>query len=767
MQSLIPYLDTSPPAEPEESSRKISHSNDLLGGFLQGKWQEWSDYKRLIEEDWLSCLKSYNQINEADVEQISKFHSHIYIAQTRVKCSSAFARTTDLMSQKHWAIEKTPVPKAKMSMEGIEDFLTEMDNRAEAMEKEIEDKFIDLRYYDHLKNAILEGVIIGSGCIKGITPGVKTIEKWGQVAAKTEIPSDVKSDTEAASEAPDAEEAEMIWDLVKTEEPAPKLSSPSVFDIYPDVFATCPEDMSGLFERHALNRAQFSDLKDDPRFDADKIDEILSQNEQGNHTPLYHEIERRSIAKEIDTMAVSSSRFEVLEYWGQVTGRMLSVAGVPDVKDTETYWTNVWICSGKTLFARLMPMKKQRIPYNFFFYSKTPHSFWGTGVARMNRASQACLNGSIRSLLDGMAFASCPMSEVNTTMLQDGQDPAIMRPGQQYLRDSGDPSVQAIRFFSPQVPTSQLMEMAQMFKNFSDDETAIPAYSYGNDGSLATKTSSGLSMQLGAASVPIKAVIKNLEDGLIKPVVESMFDWLMQWSERTDIQGDMTIRVLGSSELVAKEVKSQALMQFLNITQNELDLKFVDRKYLLSQVAKSLEIDVLKALPSRLPTEQSPQPQQPDPVDVARAALFQIQAEHEKVKMDLTVANTASTNIKTEFSAMQTAATVVAQPQIVAVGDELMKSAGFKDANEYPSTSVSGAEQPQGIPSVGTLGPVAPPAASAPEVPQNTSPQFPANPPAPEASSPPPNNVPKEPLSPEQNVNRGIETARLEKMGVN
>ena len=46
-----------------------------------------------------------------------------------------------------------------------------------------------------------------------------------------------------------------------------------------------------------------------------------------------------------------------------------------------------------------------------------------------------------------------------------------------------------------------------------------------------TRTASGMSMLLGAASLNIKTVVKNLDDFLLKPLGESYFQWNMQFLE--------------------------------------------------------------------------------------------------------------------------------------------------------------------------------------------------------------------------------------------
>lgn len=701
MQSIELSLDLRPKSvidSEHNASEQRVQERDTLGSMLHGKWAQWSDARRLIEEEWLKDLRAFNQQNEPEASKLSKYHAHIYIGLSRTKAMSAYARIVDIMFQSgdtHWGIEPTPVPASAIEINPeLGNLADEMARRAELMEDEIEDKMIDLDYEGHVKGAILEGCILGSGVVKGVIPGIKTEEKWDYVEYIDDEGMLVQD-----------------WDLAFKEIPSPQISSPSIFDIYPDPYASSVRDMSGIFERHLLNRQQFADLRDDPRFDSVKIDEILQQSDKGNHAPLYHETERRAIAKLQDATATVAERYEVLEYWGQVPGRMLQSAGVEEAEETETYWANVWTCSGKTLLAKIMPMKRQRIPYNFFIYQRVPHQFWGVGPVRMMRHTQLTLNGSIRSLLDGMAMAAIPQCEVNVHMLKAGQDPSKQYPGQVWLRDSGDPSVAAVRFFQPSVPTGQLMQMADMFKRYADDETSLPAYTYGDMSQEITKTAQGMSMLMGSSEKPIKAVIKNLEDGCIKPLVQSWFDWVMQWSDRDEIKGDMNIKVLGTSAIMAKELRSQNMMTFLNMTANPLDISKVDREYLLREVARSLEIDPEKAIPDTPEEEQMTQPEQAQPsiVDEARAELYKAQTMKEQAMIDRIIAETANKNVQTQYSAVQTAAQAITNPAIIPTSDTLLASAGYVDHDDPPV-----AQMPEsGAMAIDT------------GVPQNTSPAFP------------------------------------------
>jgi hypothetical protein len=718
MKGLVLQLDTSLPGTQEI---KNPVNEDLLGSMLTAKFTQWSTARRHVEERWLEDLSAYNQKNDTTEAQLSKFHSHIYIGMTRTKCNSAYSRLSDLMFQgddKHWQILPSPVPQDQANDPVNAPMIDDMKARAEKMTTEISDQMVDLKYENHLKSAILEACIIGTGCVKGVIPGVKKLEKWAYIT--------------------NPETGVREWDIEKTEIPTPVITSPTIFDVYPDPFANSVEDMSGVFERHILNRSQLSDFRDDPRFNADKIKEILTQTDKGNHEPEWHETQRRMIARITNLGGSESERYDVLEYWGQASGRLLMSAGVKNVEEDNTYWANVWTCSGKTLLAKLIPMKKQRIPYNFFVYTKIPHQFWGVSPARMCRSTQLAINGLTRAMLDGAAMSVIPQIEVNVHMLKDGQDPSVVLPGQVWLRDSGDPSTPCIRFYQPDIPTGQLLQLSEMFENYLEDETQLPKFTYGDTSEEKNKTFSGLSLQMNAATLPIKMVAKNLEDGLVLPLVTSWFDFLMEFSDREDIKGDLTVMVRGTSALLTKERHGQQLMQFLNLTANPMDMQIVDRKYLLQEISINLEIDTQLAVPDQMPEQPGQEQPQESQLDLARAALLNAQKEK-------TEAESVEIRVKSQFSAVQTAGAAIQNSEILPTSDELLLSAGYKDSNGSPLATM-----PQG--------PIQQPIM--PE--QNTSPGFPANIQSPqEEQIETPEPIEMNP-SPATGLNAGIETVGLD-----
>jgi hypothetical protein len=176
--------------------------------------------------------------------------------------------------------------------------------------------------------------------------------------------------------------------------------------------------------------------------------------------------------------------------------------------------------------------------------------------------------------------------------------------------------------------------MFDKFRQLADESTGIPSYSHGQTGVQSmTRTASGMSMLMGAASLNIKTVIKNIDDSLIKPLGESMFQWNMQFYEgELPIIGDFEIKATGSSSLMRKEVRSQRLTMFLQTIQNPQIAPFVRISEVIKELAYSLDLDPEEILNSKDEAEihakiigyqnvnQGTSPQTPDPNELAAMA---------------------------------------------------------------------------------------------------------------------------------------------------
>lgn len=600
---------------PEEKESPQTTNFDGFGSRLSSKFEEWKQAKREIEEEWLSDLRAFNSSyspEERAAFNRNRARSRVFVGLTRTKVMAAYSRIIDLLLQsgdKPWSIAPTPVPELAMESEveikrqaigemgqfsmdlpesDFNSFTAERESElreverqqilesakasAEQMEREVEDQLVEGQFEAHLKSAILEMCVVGNGAIKGATMRVERETRWLEMGNG--------------------------WEISHQESLSPQISAVSVFDLYPDPYAISMSDATGIFERHVLTRSQLRELGESGRgFDTDTIEQVIRENEGGTHSQLDHEVERRQIAGL--TTTTDSGRFDVLEYWGQVDGHDLMECGCRIEVDevTRELQANVWICGGRVIKAQLNPYKRDLLPYQIVPYERIPHQFWGIGVARMMRDSQVTMNTAVRVFLDNLSISSGPQVEINLDLLDPGEDPTDLHPWKVWLRSGGDSATPMLRFYQPTNVSGNLGTVIELFRRFADEETSLPSYTHGQQMPGLNKTATGMSMLMGAANVVIKSVIKNIDDFMIRPLIQSMVDWNMQWSEKEEIKGDLKVVARGSTALVAREIQSQRLIQFMEMTANPVDATLTDREYLLRSAAESMDIDAEKAVP--------------------------------------------------------------------------------------------------------------------------------------------------------------------------
>jgi len=99
---------------------------------------------------------------------------------------------------------------------------------------------------------------------------------------------------------------------------------------------------------------------------------------------------------------------------------------------------------------------------------------------------------------------------------------------------------------------------------------------------------------MNAASGSIKTVIKNVDDYLLKPLGEGLFRFNMQFNFNPEIRGDLEVHARGTESLMANEVRSQRLMQFLQTASNPALAPFAKFNYIIREIAKAMDLDPAK-----------------------------------------------------------------------------------------------------------------------------------------------------------------------------
>ena len=291
-------------------------------------------------------------------------------------------------------------------------------------------------------------------------------------------------------------------------------------------------------------------------------------------------------------------RYEVLEYWGILDAELAEEADIKipkELRDKDEIQVNIWVCNGQILRLVLNPFTPSRIPYLAVPYELNPYSFFGIGVAENMTDTQLLMNGFMRMAVDNAALSGNLIFEVDETNLVPGQDMTIY-PGKIFRRQAGAPG-QAIFSTSAKNTSQENLFLFDKARQLADEATGIPSYTHGS-GAVggAGRTASGMSMLMGAAAQNIKAVVRNIDDYLLSPLGRSLFNFNMQFLFDKEFTGDLEVKARGTESLMRNEVRSQRLLQFMQMTANPSMAPFVKYDYILRELASSMDLDEDKIL---------------------------------------------------------------------------------------------------------------------------------------------------------------------------
>jgi hypothetical protein len=429
---------------------------------------------------------------------------------------------------------------------------------AKKMEKKIHDQLNESGASKHLRSMAFEMALLGTGVMKGPFALDKEYPNWNE---------DGEYDP-----------------LIKT---VPACNHVSVWNFYPDPEATSMDDAEYVIERHKMSRNQLRALKTRPYFLDDVIEDAIDMGSD------YVRKDWEMKMEDDDSISPETERWEVLEFWGFVDTDMLEENGIKiprELRDLPEVNANIWTVNGKVIRCVLNPFKPARIPYYAVPYEHNPYSFFGVGIAENMDDTQTLMNGFMRMAVDNAVLSGNLLIEIDETNLVPGQDMSVY-PGKVFRRQGGAPG-QAI--FGTKFPNvaQENMQLFDKARVLADESTGFPSFAHGQTGvSGVGRTASGISMLMSAANGSIRTVVKNVDDYLLAPLGRSFFAFNMQFDFDPDIRGDLEVRANGTESLMANEVRSQRLMQFLQVASNPMLAPFAKMDYIIREIAKSMDLD--------------------------------------------------------------------------------------------------------------------------------------------------------------------------------
>jgi hypothetical protein len=428
---------------------------------------------------------------------------------------------------------------------------------AKKMEKKIHDQLEESNAKKQLRAAAFEAALFGTGIMKGPFAVDKEYPNWD-----------------------DEGEYNPVFKTV------PQTSNVSIWNFYPDPDANNMDEAEYVIERHKMSRSQLRALKRRPFFRENAIDKALEIGENYNKEWWEHAMDE---SNEDDY----SQRFEILEFWGFVDREIIEQYDVDipkELKDVEQVSVNAWICNGCVLRLVMNPFTPAYLPYYATPYEMNPYNIFGVGIAENMDDTQTLMNGFMRMSVDNAALSGNLLIEVDETNLVPGQDLTVY-PGKVFRRQGGAPGQGIFGTKFPNV-SNENMQMFDKARVLADESTGFPSFAHGQTGIQGVgRTASGISMLMNAANGSIRNVIKNVDDYLLGPLGKAFFSFNMQFDFDPEIKGDLEVKAQGTESLMANEVRSQRLMQFMQTVSNPALAPFARMDYIVREIAKSMDLD--------------------------------------------------------------------------------------------------------------------------------------------------------------------------------
>jgi hypothetical protein len=701
-----------------------------LAGYVLAVFNENKDHRMSsgVEEDLLDNLRRrVGEYSPTKLGEIKRQNgSAIFAEITGVKCRNAESWLSDVFSpddEKSWSLNATPVPeipaeaeaqvaqvaqafavqeasKAMQSGQQVsqqqvqqiqaesqkllarvlkEKLQAETDKRVRNMERKMYDQLLEGEWDKVLDSFLFDLTTFPAAIMKGPIVRMRKTRKW-------EISEDGTSE------------------LVIGREPRPVFERVSPFDFFPSPLAKDGTGPGAMVERLWLTRSALEDMKEFPGYSKTTIERLLKDAATLGTELIMDsvETERRDLERRGEDMDASSNRDSVqgLEFHGNVPGSLLIEHGIKEdnngksIRLGKEYSAEVILVANEVIYVSLNPDKLDRHPYSSTSWSKMAGAFWGEGVPQLLKPVQDVCNASLRALVNNMGFASgpqCSVTDIDRIPLNEELSDIYPFKVWQWTNErnmTADP----IKFFMIPSNANELYSVYENFKKQADDDSGIPAYSYGNERTAgAGRTASGLSMLMTGASRGIKKVIRNVHRDVIRQSLERLYDWNMQFDDDPSIKGDADIVAVGAVAVLTREQASSRRLELLNMASNPTDMQLFglkNRANLWRQTLDTLEFDGSSMLLTDEEIEELEKTNQDQAQQVAQAQSEAAQAEAEETKADIEVKlgelkvkqQKADQDYEIELAKLEQAEAEADSAEIQAVADREIAAKDKKDS---------------------------------------------------------------------------------------
>ena len=553
-----------------------------LAAHVRKRWEAAKDARVEVERRMTDNL--LRRRGEYDAQKLAEITAHggsdIFLGITSVKCRAAAAWLRETLmgtgTDRPWQLDHTPIPdlppevmqglQAQMHkqlmmlyMQGIQpdpemlrQAATDMKDQALRQLREEAKERVD-RMADKIEDQLVEG-----GWLKALGEFIDDLVTFPTAILKGPVPRMRKQMRWEGGQLVPVEDLRLEWERVDP------------FMIYPAPWASNVDD-GYLIERHRLTREDLQAMIGVDGYDADAIRSVLADFEGGGLREWLWIDTAKAEAEGKPTEAHRpADLIDAVQLWDSVQGSLLIEWGVPETEIQDpflAYPCEIWLIGTTVIRAVLNYDPLGRKPYYATSYERVPGTFWGNAVVDLVRDPQDMASTCARALANNISISSGPQAVINVSRLPVDEDVTEMYPWkiwQTVYNDFVDPAA-PITFFQPQSNAVELLTVLEKFATVADEYSGIPRYMTGEHVAGAGRTSSGLSMLINNAAKSLKHVVSNVDQDVINPMLERIYQHNLRYNPDPDMVGDVRVVARGAMSLVSREAAAVRRNEFLQV----------------------------------------------------------------------------------------------------------------------------------------------------------------------------------------------------------
>ncbi len=607
--------------DPLEDNAANDAIEQNLVGYIKGCYEEARAFRQRegINDDLLAALRSvrgeYDPLTLSDIKQFGGSEIYARITANKVRTIAAMLREVYTASDRPWAL--TPTSEPTLDTQDLTDAVN-AEMQAEMAELQQAGTTVDaltiLRRREQVREQIAatRAKLAADAALERENYLDDFLQQGGFYQALWDFLLDLCTFPFAVIKGPTVRYANRLaWkngQPTLERKPVLEWSRRSPFDVY---FAPWSRNVQDgyVIDVQRVTRANLEALKGLPSYNTARIQEVLD-NDPATYREWheYIETERANLEdRQPDNWGTSSHAvdrpYSMIEFHGAVSTKLLREWGMsskdapPNAPDVQVV---AYLISNVVIGVRKNPHPLGTKPFYVDSLERVPGSLYGLGVPGLINDIQAAGNATLRALVNNMAISSGPQVGINADRMKDGDTNYKLWPWRVWpfvdsvygAQNSGSVPVQ---FFQPESNAEELLAVFEKFLDMADSFSSLPRLVSGDVTGAATlgRSASGISMVMNAANRTVKQVVTSIDNTVVTPLIEDLNVYVSLLDPDAPTDGDINVIARGATELVEREALRQRRLEFLQITDNPVDMQLTGpggRFEILREIARDLKL---------------------------------------------------------------------------------------------------------------------------------------------------------------------------------